>query len=59
MPFMFGNTLRTKYLDFSDAQEIRTAKEDIIKNLQALRSRIEQQHIFEARPQEKRESLEI
>jgi hypothetical protein len=48
-----------KYVDFDDLAQAEDAKEKLIQGLQAMRSRIEQQHTFNARPAERKESYEI
>jgi hypothetical protein len=57
--FSPGLSLRVKYADFTNSQEAHDAKEECIRSLQAMRSRIDQQHNFVARPAEQVESLEI
>ena len=57
--FSVGLSLRVKYVDFTNAIDAIDAKEQCIQQLQALRSRIEEQHTFVARPAEHSEQLEI
>jgi hypothetical protein len=59
LPFMFTDIMRIKYLHYPNGQEVREAKEEIIKNLQYARSHINAQHEFARRPAERKESLEI
>jgi hypothetical protein len=59
LPFSLSASIRKKYIDFYNSSEARSAKETIIGRLHALRSQIELQHDFVARPQERKETLEI
>jgi hypothetical protein len=57
--YAVGHLLRVKYVDFSNSIDAHDAKDKLISGLQALRTRIEQQVTFVARPAEKTERLEI
>jgi len=57
--YSLGLSLRVKHADFTNSMDAHDAKEECIRSLQAVRSRIEQQHTFVARPAEQVESLEI
>ncbi len=54
-----GHLPRIKHVDFDSYLEAEMAKNDLITNLQNLRSRIDQQHDIVARPAEQKESYEI
>jgi hypothetical protein len=59
LPYQVGSLLRIKHVDFDTLSEATAAKEELIRNLHAIRSLVEAQHDFAARPAGRKESLEI